>query len=148
MSDLLALVKFNSEKALVLRDSLQLTYRKYGDLLIGMDESGTFMNLLYYEAPNSGFKAFGGREFDITLENGEVIHCNGQYWNGGRREAEKVLNEEIISVTVNDVESLKKCYVFRGMFAKKSKVEKLIEEYAGELFAYRDYELNLGPRRG
>ncbi|WP_036715281.1 hypothetical protein, partial [Paenibacillus ehimensis] len=64
------------------------------------------------------------------------------------REAEKVLNEEIISVTVNDVESLKKCYVFRGMFAKKIKVEKLIEEYAGELFAYRDYELSLGPRRG
>lgn len=143
MNELAALVKINNGVALVMKNELKFKYKKHGNIIIGIDESGTFVDCLYYEAPWGRFKAFAGREFDIPLENGETIHCNGQWWHGGSEQAEKILGKEIVGATVNDVESLKKCYVFTGCFAIKENKHKLIENYPGKLYEYYEYEKEL-----
>lgn len=74
----IAVVKINNGEALVLKDKIEFKYQKHDNLIIGIDESETFLDLYYYERPTPGFRAFGGHEFDIQLENGEVINCNGQ----------------------------------------------------------------------
>jgi hypothetical protein len=141
--DLIALVKFNQGKAFVLKDKLELKYNKQDGLIIGLDDSCTFLDLYYYEAPSQGFKAFGGREFDITLENGEVIHCNGQWWSGGSEKASKLLGEEVISCTANDAESLKRCYVYHGYYAIKEQLEELARSYEGKFYEYYEFEKEL-----
>jgi len=143
MNELMALVKFNSGVALVMKNEIKFKYKKYDNIIIGIDESETFVDCLYYEAPWGRFKAFAGREFDISLENGKIIHCNGQWWHGGSDQAEKILDKKIVGVTVNDIESLKKCYVFTGCFAIKENKDKLIESYHGNLYEYYEYEKEL-----
>lgn len=147
MNELVALVKFNRGKAFVLKNELNFKYQKHGGLLIGIDESETFVDCLFYERPTANFKAFAGREFDIKLENGETIHCNGQWWHGGTDKAEKLLGKEIVSVTVEDVQGLKDCYVFTGCFAFKHRLEELADSYTGKLYEYREYEEELKIER-
>lgn len=136
---LIALVKFNNGVALVVKEKLNFTYTQHDHIIIGIDDSGTFLQCFYYGAPSTYFKAFGGHEFDITLENGRVIHCNGQWWWGGGEKAEEILNKEIVEATVGDIESLKKCYVYTGVYAIKDKIKKLISGYSGKLYEYREY---------
>ncbi|WP_342422921.1 hypothetical protein [Paenibacillus sp. FSL E2-0178] len=138
-----AIVTFNDGFAYVLSNPVQFTYYKQGDLIIGLDDTCTFVSCYYYSRPTMGFEAFGGREFDITLENGEVIHCNGQWWDGGYQKAEKFLGEELVRVTFEDIESLKKCYVFSGCTAIASSLSKLRETYDGEVQGYWAYEAKL-----
>ncbi|AIQ54535.1 hypothetical protein [Paenibacillus sp. FSL R7-0331] len=141
-----AIVTFNDGIAYVLSQPVEFTYYKQGDLIIGLDDTCTFVSCYFYERPSMGFKAFGGREFDITLENGEVIHCDGQWWDGGYQKAEKLLGEELVRVTYEDIESLKKCYVFSGCKAIASSLSKLRETYDGEVQGYWAYEALLKGR--
>lgn len=94
----------------------------------------------YYERPTPGFQAFGGRKFDIRLESGEIIHCNGQWWDGGYRKAAELLGEELVHATYNDIDSLKNCYVFYGAAAIKSRLEELNKKYNGDIHGYWEYE--------
>lgn len=142
-----ALVKFNDEKALVLNKKIEFEYQKHRNLLIGMDKTKTFVDCLYYEEPRGGFKAFGGREFDITLDNGETINCNGQWWHGGFSEAEEILKMKLTSVTVKDIHSLRECYVFRGCFGVKNKILDLVADYSGKVYGYHEYERELQTKR-
>jgi hypothetical protein len=52
--------------------------------------------------------AFGGREFDIPLDDGTTFHCAGDVWACGRRESDP----KVISVGAKTLEQLKECYVF------------------------------------
>lgn len=140
MAELAALVKFNNSKAFVLKDKVKLRYTRHGNILIGIDDSGTFVDCLYYETPHGAFRAFAGREFDIPLENGEVIHCNGQWWQGGAEKAEEILGKNLVSATYGDMESLRKCYVYTGYCAIKEKLEELEATYNGKLYEYYEYE--------
>lgn len=138
-----AIVKFNDGVAYVLDKPVEFTYYKEGGLIIGIDDTCTFIQTYYYETPSYGFKAFGGREFDIVLENGDVIHCNGQWWDGGAQKAEELLGEELVHATYNDLENLKECYVFYGCVAVASNLAKLRDTYHGEIQGYWSYEAEL-----
>ncbi|MBO1003150.1 hypothetical protein [Pseudogracilibacillus auburnensis] len=140
MNTLLALVKFNDRVALVLKKPLKFTYEKHGDLLIGTDNLGVFVNIFLYRRPVGKWKAFGGREFDIPMKDGSVIKATGQWWDGGLSRAEEILGQEIVNVTAEDIESLKSCYVYCGIYAFKDKYEELIKGYKGEVYGYREFE--------
>ncbi|UNY48724.1 hypothetical protein P9294_gp009 [Bacillus phage FADO] len=140
MQELLALVKFNDNVALVMKEKIKLTYNRYNDAIIGRDETGVFFDCLYYERPIGKWKAFAGREFDIELENGEIVHCNGQWWSGLNDTAREIINQDLASVTAKDIESLKKCYVFNGFTGLKTEYQKLIDSYDGKIYGYREYE--------
>ena len=143
MNKLIALVKFNNEIALVLQDKIQKRYNRYDDLLIGIDDTGTFIDCLYYETPIGRFEAFGGREFDIPLENGGIIHCSGQWWSGGSRKAEKILNKKLCKVVYNDIESLRECYVYSGDCAIEESLQELLATYNGKIYEYSEFNREL-----
>jgi hypothetical protein len=135
-----AIVKFNDGVAFALKDKITFTYYKQGNLIIGLDPTCTFVNCYFYSRPSFGFEAFGGRKFDITLENGEVINCDGQWWDGGYTKAAELLGEELVHATYNDVESLKNCYVFYGSSAIKNKIEEMKSTYNRDIQGYWEYE--------
>lgn len=141
-----AVVQFNQGVAFVLNHDIEFTYYKHGSLIIGLDPSCTFVKCYHYDRPTPGFQAFGGREFDIPLENGEVIHCNGQWWDGGYQKAAELLGEELVSVTYKEIKSLKECYVFYGACGVKSKIEEMKNDYSNKVYGYWEYEALLNGR--
>lgn len=136
---ILALVKFNQSVAMVLDEAPKLVYRKQGGSILGSD--GTFLSTYYYDRPSPGFYAFAGRKFDLVMEDGEVVHCEGQYWDGVKDAHRKMVDGEIISVTANDIDSLKNCYVFCGYKGVKHKIKELIDSYNGIVYDYWEYEM-------
>ncbi|OBZ13303.1 hypothetical protein [Bacillus sp. FJAT-26390] len=146
-----AIVKFNDGVAYVLDNPVEFTYYREGNIIIGLDSTCTFVNCYVYDRPSPGFQAFGGRRFDIKLDNGDVIECHGQWWNGGYSKAAELLGEKLVSVTYKDVDSLKSCYVFNGACAIKSRVEDMNNNYDGVIHGYWEYEAILNgwekPRR-
>jgi len=140
MNEVIALTRMNGGLAIVLKDKVNFKYEKHGDIIIGLDDTETFVDCLYYERPIGRFKAFGGREFDINLINGEIIKCNGQWWHGGIKKVSEILNDELISVTMKDIESLEECYVYSGCYGIKRKVDEMINNYNGKIFDYYEFE--------
>lgn len=139
MNKIIAVVKFNDHEAYVLEKPINLKYTKYfNHTIVGTD--GIFLSCYCYDSPSPNWKAFAGREFDIQLTDGTIEHCNGQWWDGITSTAKSVINEEIIGVTADDAESLKKCYVFTGYYGIKKEIEKIRAEYNGKIFEYREYE--------
>ena len=68
---ILAVVKFNNGEALVLDRKLELVYTKYGNkTIVGTD--GIFYQCYYHDC-RGGMNAFAGREFDLTMEDGEIV---------------------------------------------------------------------------
>lgn len=141
-----AIVEFNSGIAYVLDRPVEFKYYREGNLIIGLDDTCTFVRTYIYDRPSAGFEAFGGSKFDITLENGEVIHCHGQWWDGGIDKAAKLLGDELVRVTFDDIESLKNCFVFTGNYAIKSSLEQLRQTYTGKIYGYWEYEAILKGR--
>lgn len=141
-----AIVRFNDGFAYVLSNPVEFTYYKQGDLIIGLDDTCTFVSCYHYSRPTMGFEAFGGRKFDITLENGEVIDCHGQWWDGGYEKAEELLGETLVRVTYKDIKSLKDCYVFNGCHAVANNFAKLHDTYDGVVQGYWAYEAQLAGR--
>lgn len=135
----LALVKINNQIGLVLDEPIMLTYQKKDGCILGSD--GTFLQTLFYDKPSLNWQAFGGRKFDIPLDNGEIIHCNGQYWDGIKELHRKMVDGEIISIAANDINSLKECYVFTGYKGIKHKINELIVSYKGIVYDYWEYEM-------
>ncbi len=137
---IIAVVKFNEGHAYVLEKNPEFVYEKHGGLLIGTDETETFYNVLFYEVPFEQFKAFGGREFELPLKGGGVEKCNGQWWDGKAHKAAEILNKNFVHVTFESKESLEKCYVYSGCYADEEKLQKLVSEYDGRVYGYREYE--------
>jgi len=135
-----AIVKFNDGIAFALNKKPVFKYYRQGDLIVGLDDTCTFIKSYYYEKPSFGFQAFGGREFDIELDTGEIIHCNGQWWDGGYSRAEVLLGEKLIDVTYNDIENLRSCYVYYGCYAVSDSLQQLHNKYTGQIHKYHDYE--------
>lgn len=135
---IVAVVKFNQLEAYVLNRLPEFKYKKIGSIMYGID-SGLFQ-CYSYESCDDRWKAFGGRKFDIKLENGEIEHCYGQWWNGGHDKIAKLENIELIGITFQTVENLKDCYVFTGGSIDKEFKSKLRAEYTGNIYEYREYE--------
>lgn len=149
---IIAVVKFNNGEAFVLEKKPELKYTKYGNVIIGTNSC--FLSCYYYEKPIfpinpnwSGWQAFGGRKFDLHLTDGTVEHCFGQWWGGITEKTKRIIGEDIIDVTVNDVENLKKCYVFSGYTGIKKEIEKLRAEYTGNIYEYKEYEKILKEKK-
>jgi hypothetical protein len=136
---ILAIVKFNDGRALVLDESPKLVYRKQGGSILGSD--GAFLSTYYLDKCGPGWMAFAGRKFDLTMEDGEVVHCYGQYWHGVTETHRKMVDGEIGHVTACDIDSLKQCYVFTGYECVKHKMIELIAQYKGPVYEYREYEM-------
>ena len=135
---ILAVVKFNEGEALVLDRKPELTYRSDGWHITGTD--GLFCACYFYETPYPNWRAFAGRQFEITLEDGTVVKCSGQFWDGVKEEHRKQLGGEPIRVTAASVDELKKCFVFYGYYAIPSAYAKLRKTYKGPIYDYWDYE--------
>lgn len=134
---ILAVVKFNNGEALVLDRKLELVYTKYGNkTIVGTD--GIFYQCYYHDC-RGGMNAFAGREFDLTMEDGEIVHCNGQWWSGITKEAQEIIGEEIVWPIVESLSELSKCYVFCGYTANKDKYKALRRTYTGTVFECNEF---------
>lgn len=134
----LAVVKFNDGEALVLDKLPKLKYTLSNGCITGTD--GLFADCLHYEAPFGRFKAFAGREFEIKLEDGSVVKCNGQYWDGVKKGHIEKLGFVPGRATVNSLDSLKSCYVFTGYYANPELFQQLRATYEGKVWEYREYQ--------
>jgi hypothetical protein len=63
-------------------------------------------------------KAFGGREFNISLTDGTTYRCKGQVWACGSSTAEPV-----VYIGIGTIERLKECYVFSSAYLSKAKLD-------------------------
>lgn len=136
-----ATVKFNGGKAYIFKNIEEYKYyRINNDIIYGTD--GIRYICYKYDPPSGRVSAFGGRKFEIKIEDtGEIVECYGQWWDGGYDKLVKHLNLDLISITYNTDEELKKCYVYYGACVDKTKFESILKE-SGDLFyyGYYDYE--------
>lgn len=136
--EVVLVVKFNNSEALILKDPIELTYYKFGsDTIIATD--GVFYNFYGYERPTHS-QAFGGRKFTLTMHDGEVIECNGQWWSAMTQTARMLIDQPLIDGTANDLKRLQECYVFSGHSADKQKWQELRKTYTGPVYEYYDGE--------
>jgi len=135
---ILAVVKFNDGEALVLERPINLKWNNHGTTLIGID--GPFRSCLFLDRITPGFLAFAGRKFDIHLENGEVINCCGQYWDGWDKTAMELYGP-IHRATASDIKSLKNCYVFCGYYVNAELYKQFRSTYKDIVYDYWEYEM-------
>ena len=93
---LLYLVESGKSKFLVFDEMPDKISTKYGDDTIIGRIGGIFYDFLAKR--NERREAFGGRKFDIVLDNGEIEKCEGQWWDAvtdrAREELEKDENRQ------------------------------------------------------
>jgi hypothetical protein len=130
-------VTFNTGEAWVLDRKPVLEYERHGDTIVGMDFP--FFGCYFYQKPGY-FKAFAGREFSITLASGEVVECNGQWWDGVTDKTRDLIGGELIGVTAAGIEDLRKCYVFTGYRGTRETLSEFREGYDGDVMPYWDYD--------
>lgn len=139
---ILAVVKFNHGEAIVLDEMPEMIYTKHDQITI-VGKAGPF-HVTYGKNHEAGLKAFAGRKFELPLNDGTIEYCSGQWWDAMTAKAKSVLlqndADEIVSVTANTADSLKKCYVYYGYKSVRSEYEKLRSEYTGPVYEYHEYE--------
>jgi len=137
--NIIASVKFNTGKAYVVDNIEEYKYYRLGDNIIyGTD--GLRYICYKYDPPSKNFYAFGGRKFNLKIEDtDEVVECYGQWWDGGYNILEKELGLNLIHFTYNTIDELKKCYVYYGASIDRNKFDEIISQ-VGELFYYGYYE--------
>lgn len=145
MSKIVALVKFNSSVALVLDEPVKLNYKRYGDLIIGVDDTETFIRC-YYSYESTREASFGCYVITVNTVDGEEIKCNSITIDGSITEAAELIGKELSACAVGNNTSLKKRYIFTGMYAIKDKLEEVVSSYKGKVYEYYEYEEEL--RRG
>lgn len=142
--NIIAKVQFNKGFALVLDKEPVITYEflpGHGKTyLVGSNDDAVFYECMVYERPIGRFKAFGGREFDVTMKDGTKTHCDGQYWSGGAADVGRIIGVDLVSVVSSGIDELKRCYVFSEYHADKKKIRCLIEQYHGDVIPYWDYK--------
>lgn len=80
---LLYLVESGKSKFLVFDEMPDKISTKYGDDTIIGRIGGIFYDFLAKR--NERREAFGGRKFDIVLDNGEIEKCEGQWWDAFKK---------------------------------------------------------------
>lgn len=133
-----AIVKFNTGYAYVFNRNPDYKYQAEGNILWAKD--GPFYSCYKYETPSGRFQAFAGRKFELNMIDGTVTKCNGQWWDGGLGELIDKLKLDLIDLTMQTREELKKCYVFFGTSCDHNELEKLKSKYYGVVYEYWDYE--------
>ena len=105
----IAKVQFNNSVAIVVNKRPTLVYRRVGrNVIYGTD--GLFYQCYKYEKPSKNWKAFAGRKFEITLEDGEIVKCKGQWWDAGHIIVEKALGVKFQPVTCSALSDLERAH--------------------------------------
>lgn len=131
-----------NDRLLVFDKGIEITYKKLDEkTIIGENiELGVYICYEFSQATN-GYKAFGGSEFDIKLDTGEVVHCDGNWWSVLSKTARNYINADIVEFSYNTIDNLVDTYVFYGgAFILKENMEKLLKTYDGKNYKYREYE--------
>lgn len=90
--NLLYVVESGDYKYLVFDEMPDKISTKYGDDTIIGRIGGIFYDFLAKR--NERREAFGGRKFDIVLDNGEIEKCEGQWWDAVTDRAREELEKE------------------------------------------------------
>lgn len=141
---LLYLVESGESKFLVFDEMPDKISTKYGDDTIIGRIGGIFYDFLAKR--NERREAFGGRKFDIVLDNGKIEKCEGQWWDAvtdrAREELEKEGNpfSKMMLIGVSSVDRLSDCYVYYGLWASESKIEEMIADYKGRIYEYYEFK--------
>lgn len=141
---LLYLVESGESKFLVFDEMPDKISTKYGDDTIIGRIGGIFYDFLAKRNERRG--AFGGRKFDIVLDNGKVEKCEGQWWDEvtdrSKEELEKEGNpfSKMMLIGVSSVDRLLDCYVYCGLWASESKIEEMIADYKGRIYEYYEFK--------
>jgi hypothetical protein len=131
----IALVNMNGGKALVFDKEDEMIYKRNGNIIYGFN--GFKYNCYEYQG---GSQAFAGREFDIELDDGEVVKCKGDWWHAGVNRVSELENVSLINIASECIESLKKCYVFCGGEMDSKKYQEAINNPDLPVYDYWDYE--------
>lgn len=141
---LLYLVESGESKFLVFDEMPDKISTKYGDDTIIGRIGGIFYDFLAKR--NGRREAFGGRKFDIILDNGKVEKCEGQWWDAVTDRAKEELEKEgnpfskMMLIGVSSVDRLLDCYVYCGLWASESKIKEMIAEYKGRIYEYYEFK--------
>ena len=141
---LLYLVESGESKFLVFDEMPDKISTKYGDDTIIGRIGGIFYDFLAKR--NERREAFGGRKFDIVLDNGEIEKCEGQWWDAATDRAREELEKEgnplskMVLIGVSSVDRLLDCYVYYGLWASESKIEEMIADYKGRIYEYYEFK--------
>ena len=142
--NLLYVVESGDYKYLVFDEMPDKISTKYGDDTIIGRIGGIFYDFLAKR--NERREAFGGRKFDIVLDNGEVEKCEGQWWDAVTDRAREELEIEgnpfskMVLIGVSSVDRLLDCYVYCGLWASESKIEEMIAGYKGRIYEYYEFK--------
>lgn len=121
----------DDQERLVLNRPLQFVYERVGNDFIG--EDGPFRDVLFYQRGGGSFKAFGGSPITLRMKDGTTFIAQDHWWAGSVK--------GMADVIVGDVESLMKCYVFRGgQCIAQQDLAALRAAYTGPVYSYWDYE--------
>lgn len=135
--ELKALVKSNDDVSLVFDNIEPLKYYKIDGLIYGTNSM--LYECYYYDPPTERFKAFAGRKFNLKLESGEIIKCEGQWWDGGYNKLSEYLNVELRHTGANTINNLKRCYVYDAYNIDQEKKNDLVMNYKGSIYDYWEY---------
>ena len=78
----IAVVDCGDWYGLVIDEKPEKVSTMYGNDTIISVTANMFYDFLYYERPHPKYKAFAGRKFEIKLDDGRIIKCNGQWCDG------------------------------------------------------------------
>ena len=141
---IIAVVSDGKQDKLVLERIPSLVYRKKGRSIVGTD--GVFIEALYHSEPVKGFEAFGGHEFELTMEDGEVVKCSGQWWSGVTKEMveDGLIDKDrsIVQLGISTLEMFEryKGYLAVGTTAYADALEKLRQTYGGPVYTIKEFE--------
>lgn len=133
------IVEFNNNIAVVLNEDIKYTYRKLDSKTI-IGTCGMFFIAYFYDYVSTA-KAFAGRKFTLTMEDGEVVHCNGQWWVGFNSKSRAYIgNRNLTNISYQSLDALKDCYVFYGGYAFEDELSDLLLHYTGKVYKYYEFQ--------
>lgn len=134
---IVAKVKFNDEIAYVLDDMAQLEYDKHKHIIYGTN--GVIYDIKAH-VPNST-SGFSGHEFTYQFKDGTEKTYKGSLWDSwdASQNLGEVLGKNIDTITVKDVEGLKNCYVFNGMYVDVDALKELDGYDSDKVYDYDEY---------
>lgn len=137
-----ALVEANNSKWCVFDKEKPLKYKKLNTYTI-IGHNDLFFSC-FVKNHCYGNDAFAGRKFDLQMEDGEIVNCSGQWWDALNDAIVNfvgaTVNNPIITFSANDIENLKKCYVFFGCYILRNTYIDLIKSYHGKVYKYYEYK--------
>jgi len=115
-----------STQAMVVLDKMP-EFKYHREIINGktwlLASDGPFRSAYYNDPPSPGFRAFGGREFDIPMDDGQVVKATGQWWDG-------YPSNDIVEIGISTVEKLGECNVFMHGRMHKPVAENLLANYS------------------